>query len=173
MKVVLSEYDPIWPELFKQEKQILFANLSSVYPIIEHIGSTAVPDLLAKPIIDIMIGLADFKVADSLIPLIQELGYTYFDQYEDVMPHRRFFKKLYDGIATHHIHIVEVDSKFWIRHLLFRDYLRRNQAIALEYAELKQNLAQDEWEDSNDFADAKGDFIESIQKKAGFLPEPS
>ena len=173
MKIVLSEYDPVWPKWFEQEKQILYANLSSVKPVIEHIGSTAVSNLIAKPIIDIMIGLADFREADLLVPMIQKLGYSYFDQYEDVMPYRRFFKKLSDGIATHHIHMVEVDSEFWVRHLLFRDYLRKNPAITLEYAELKRNLARQEWKDSNDFSDAKGDFIRGIQKKAGFLSEPS
>ncbi len=171
MKIVLSEYDFAWPKLFEEEKQILFTHLSSAEPVIEHIGSTAVTNLIAKPIIDIMAGLPDFGHADKLVPKIQELGYSYFPQYEDVMPHRRFFKKLSDGIATHHIHMVEIGSEFWIRHLLFRDYLRRNPAAALEYAGLKRDLAKKEWKDSNDFADAKGDFIRGIQKKAGFLSE--
>ena len=168
MKIILSEYDPQWPTLFEQEKAVLLSIIGLLNPTIEHIGSTSVPGLIAKPIIDIIAGLPDFGHADKLVPKIQELGYTYLSRYEDEMPYRRFFKKLEGNVATHHIHMVEINSDFWIRHLLFRDYLRGNPTIALEYADLKRNLAQKEWEDSNDYADAKGYFIRGIEQQAGF-----
>ncbi|MHC5165875.1 MAG: GrpB family protein, partial [Planctomycetota bacterium] len=155
MKITLSEYNYAWPELFEQEKEILGAHLSSCNPTIKHVGSTAVPHLVAKPIIDIMIGLSDFTKADSFVPCIQELGYIYFKQYEDVMPYRRFFKKQNGNIVTHHIHMVETETEFWIRHLLFRDFLRDNQTVAADYADLKLRLAQQEWKDGNEYAGAK------------------
>ena len=133
---------------------------------IEHIGSTSVCGLISKPIIDIMVGLRDFGGADSLVVSIVDLGYTYCPQYEDVMPNRRFFKKQNDVSATHHVHMVEIGSEFWGRHLLFRDYLRGNPAMAEEYALLKKELAKREWEDMNEFASAKTEFISRVEKQA-------
>ena len=168
MKINLSEYNYSWPALFEKEKEILLTCLSSENPCIEHIGSTSVPGLTAKPIIDMMIGLPDFAFSNSLIPYIQKLGYTYFSQYEDVMPYRRFFKKENGDIVTHHIHMVETGSEFWIRHLLFRDFLRDNPNVAADYTDLKRRLAQQDWKDGNEYADAKTDFIRRIEKLAGF-----
>ncbi len=168
MKIILSEYDSQWPVLFEREKEKLLSVIGNLNPTIEHVGSTSVPDLLAKPIIDIMAGVPDFSCADDLVLKIQDLGYTYISRYEDEMPYRRFFKKPESNIVTHHIHMVEINSDFWIRHLLFRDYLRENQVTALKYADLKRQLAQKEWEDSNDYADAKSDFIRSVEQQAGF-----
>ncbi|MHC4907475.1 MAG: GrpB family protein [Planctomycetota bacterium] len=168
MKIILSEYNCDWATAFKQEKETLQMSISSSHPSIEHVGSTSVPDLIAKPIIDIMMGLPDFAQADALVPCLQQLGYTYFSQYEDVMPYRRFFKKQNGGITTHHIHMVESGSEFWIRHLLFRDFLRGNQSVAADYANLKLKLAQQDWKDGNEYADAKTDFIRSVEKQAGF-----
>ena len=118
--------------MFEEEKQLLQAVLGEVSAKVEHIGSTSVDRLAAKPIIDIMIGLTDFSVADGLVPRIETLGYEYIKKYEDEMPFRRFFVKNLKGIRTHQIHMVEIDSEFWGRHLLFRDYLRHNPAIANE-----------------------------------------
>lgn len=168
MKITLSEYDPGWPSMFEKEKEFLLARLSSSNPSIEHVGSTSVPGLIAKPTIDLMIGLPEFAQADSLVPPIQQLGYTYFKQYEDLMPYRRFFKKQNGDITTHHIHMVERGSEFWFRHLLFRDFLRGNQSTAADYAKLKLKLAQQDWKDGNEYAEAKTDFIREIEKRAGF-----
>ena len=171
MKITISEYNCDWPIEFDQEKEILGEILSPNNASIEHIGSTSVPNLVAKPIIDIMIGLPNFTQADSLVPRIQELGYTYFSQYEDVMPYRRFFKKMNGNITTHHIHMVETGSEFWVRHLLFRDFLRDNPYVATDYGNLKLKLAQENWKDGNEYSDAKTDFIRSIEKRAGFSQE--
>ena len=117
MEIILSEYDSQWPALFEREKAVLLSIIGPLNPTIEHMGSTSVPGLFSKPIIDIMVGLPDFGHADRLVPKIQVLGYTYISQYEDEMPYRRFFKKLEDKVATHHIHMVEINSDFWVRHL--------------------------------------------------------
>ncbi len=152
--------------MFEEEKQLLQAVLGEGSVEVEHIGSTAVNGLAAKPIIDIMIGLPDFSVADKLVPRIEALGYEYIKKYEDEMPFRRFFVKNRKGIRTHHIHMVEINSEFWGRHLLFRDYLRQNPEIMNEYAALKKQLAEREWVDVNEYADAKTEFIRGIENEA-------
>lgn len=166
MKVSVVEYRPQWRKMFEEEKQLLQAVLGEGSSEVKHIGSTAVDGLAAKPIIDIMIGLPDFSVADKLVPIIEALGYEYFKKYEDEMPYRRYFAKNSNGIRTHQIHIVEIGSEFWGRHLFFRDYLRQNPEIMNEYAALKKQLAEREWVDVNEYADAKSEFITGIENKA-------
>lgn len=166
MKVTITEYSPVWRELFEQEKNLLEGIVEEAVGIIEHVGSTSVVGLAAKPIIDIMIGLRDFSVANNLVPEIEALGYAYVPEYEDVMPDRRYFKKLADGTSTHHIHMVEMGGEFWRRHLLFRDFLRANPDVATEYAVLKKRLAQLEWNDKDEYTDAKTAFIRNVENKA-------
>ena len=166
MKIEMVEYRPEWAQLFRKEKAVLYTALRPAKVIIEHIGSTSVPGLAAKPIIDIMIGLADFAIADSLVPAIITLGYDYIAEYEAVMPERRYFQKNINKKRTHHIHMVEVGSEFWHRLLLFRDYLRTHDEVVAEYAALKKSLADREWRDMNEYADAKTDFIKHMEKVA-------
>jgi GrpB-like predicted nucleotidyltransferase (UPF0157 family) len=166
MKISVVDYRPQWRKMFEEEKQLLQAVLSEDSAQIEHIGSTSVDGLAAKPIIDIMIGLPDFSAANKFVPRVEALGYVYFKRYEDEMPFRRYFAKDLNGVRTHQIHMVEIGSEFWERHLLFRDYLRQNSGVANEYSVLKKQLAEREWEDVNEYADAKTQFIKSIEIKA-------
>jgi GrpB-like predicted nucleotidyltransferase (UPF0157 family) len=166
MKVSIVEYRPEWRKMFETEKGLLQATLGKTPARIEHIGSTAVAGLAAKPIIDLMIGLEDFSIADQVVPKIEASGYEYIPKYETVMPFRRFFIKEQGGIRTHHIHMVGIGGEFWERHILFRDYLRRNPGVAEQYASLKRELAKREWKDGNEYADAKTEFIRGIENKA-------
>jgi GrpB-like predicted nucleotidyltransferase (UPF0157 family) len=166
MKGTIAEYRPEWRRMFEDEKRILQTSLGEVPAQIEHIGSTAVAGLAAKPIIDLMVGLEDFSIADNVVPKIEALGYEYIQKYEAVMPFRRFFIKEQGGIRTHQIHMVGIGGEFWERHILFRDYLRQNPGIAEQYASLKKELAGREWEDVNEYADAKTSFIKEIENKA-------
>lgn len=166
MKVSVVEYRLEWRKMFEEEKLLLQSVLGEVSAQVEHIGSTAVEGLAAKPIIDIMIGLPDFSMADTFVPKIAALGYEYFKKYEDEMPFRRYFAKNLGEIRTHQIHLVEINSEFWKRHLFFRDYLRQNAETASEYAALKKRLAEREWEDVNEYADAKTEFIKGVENKA-------
>lgn len=166
MKVSIVEYRPEWRKMFETEKGILQTTLGEVPARIEHIGSTAVAGLAAKPIIDLLVGLEDFSIADQVVPKIEASGYEYIQKYEAVMPLRRFFIKEQGGIRTHHIHMVEIGGEFWERHILFRDYLRRNPGVAEQYASLKRELAEREWKDGNEYADAKTEFIRGIENKA-------
>ena len=166
MKVTIVEYRPEWRKMFEAEKRSLWAALGGVSAQIEHIGSTAVEGLAAKPVIDLMVGLEDFSIADHLIQTIEALGYEYIKKYEAVMPFRRFFIKEQAGIRTHQIHMVGIGSEFWERLILFRDYLSQNPVVAIEYAALKKKLADREWGDVNEYADAKTEFIRGIENKA-------
>ncbi len=133
---------------------------------VEHIGSTAIPKIQAKPIIDIMIGVQDLNIADIyLVKIIQSIGYTYIKGYETAMPDRRFFQKNVGNVRTHQIHLVELNSNFWIRHLLFRDYLRVHSNAAKQYEALKLDLAS-KFTDTNQYALAKTEFIREIEKLA-------
>lgn len=168
MKVTIVEYRPEWRRMFEDEKRILQAALRGVPAEIEHIGSTAVEGLAAKPIIDIMVGLEEFAIADPLVPKIEALAYEYIKRYEDVMPFRRFFIKEEAGrlLRTHQIHMVERGTEFWERLILFRDYLRQNRSVSARYASLKEELAKCEWADVNEYAEAKTEFIRKIEREA-------
>ena len=166
MKVTIVEYRPEWRKLFEDEKRVIQTALGEVSARIEHIGSTAVAELAAKPVIDLMVGLEDFSIADNLVPKIEALAYEYIKKYEAVMPFRRFFIKEQAGIRTHQIHLVGIGSEFWERLILFRDYLRQHPGVAAKYATLKKELAGREWADANEYADAKTEFIRKIENEA-------
>ena len=167
MKIVLEKYNAGWKNLFQKEKELLGAVFKNSSAYIEHIGSTSVEDLSAKPIIDILIGIPDFTLAISFIPSIEKLNYEYVSQYEDMMPYRRFFTKDKHETRTHHIHLVQHNSDFWKRHIFFRDYLRNYPETRNEYSLLKKKLSEQEWQNRNEYSDAKTAFIRKIEKRAG------
>lgn len=168
--ITLVPYNANWPLLFEQEK-ILLVNAMKEWKItVEHIGSTAIPKIRAKPVIDIMIGVQDLNIADIyLVKIIQSLGYDYIKDYETAMPERRYFQKNAGNLRTHQIHLVELNSNFWNRHLLFRDYLRINPNIAKQYESLKLDLASN-FTDTNQYALAKTEFIREVEKLAQLQP---
>lgn len=166
MKVVIEEYNASWPVLFSEEKRKL-ENIFQLENIaIEHIGSTSVPGLGAKPVIDIMIGVSDFSMANNFISGLEGLGYQYISSYESMMPFRKFFIKDALGKRTHHIHLVEFNTDFWKRHLAFRNYLRENNEVKDEYYLLKKELSEKEWNSGDEYAAAKADFINEVLNKA-------
>ena len=183
-KIEIAAYSDAWIPAFEKERQLLATHLQGLHPQIEHIGSTAVKGLGAKPVIDIMVGLpAGEALALSVAPLT-ELGYCYYRCYESAMPERRFFARLKNlpGQAfeketqlperdlfppTHHIHMVIHGSSFWKRHLAFRDYLRTHPMARDAYHRMKVKLANGTWESSNDYAEAKTGFIRSIERLMG------
>lgn len=166
MKIVLHDYSPKWADEYEQTKELFIDSFGDKIAAIEHIGSTSVKGLGAKPIIDILLGVRKLKDAESIIPDMKQLGFEYVSKYEDVMPERRYFVKWQNGNCTHHIHSVEVTSAFWKRHLLFRDYLRSNDNVRDLYYELKKKLSKREWNAGNDYADSKTEFIRKAEKEA-------
>lgn len=167
MKVELHPYNKDWKNLFDIEKDLISSATQNSNIQIEHIGSTSIEGLSAKPIIDILIGVPDFSKANDFIAPIETCNYTYISVYEDTMLYRRFFTKSTENKRTHQIHLVELNSPFWIRHLAFRNFLREHQEEKEAYNTLKCELAEKEWEDINDYADAKTEFIRAVEYKAG------
>ncbi len=164
-KIIIKEYDPKWPEFFEEEKALIMESIGHYVAEIEHMGSTAVQGLAAKPIIDIMVGLRRLLDAQDCIMPIEAMEYEYVPEFEDQFPERRYFRKTKNGIRTHQIHMVEIHSDFWKRHLRFRDHLRNNPKVALEYAILKKNLTLKFENDRKGYTDAKGPFILSVMEK--------
>jgi GrpB-like predicted nucleotidyltransferase (UPF0157 family) len=164
--LIIVEYDPTWPTQFKEEKARILAISNDHIEDIQHIGSTSVPGLGAKPIIDIMIGLRDLSLVEPCVEPLQQLGYGYLG--ERGIPERHFFRKPDNNSwigRTHQIHMVVIGSDFWRRHLLFRDYLRLHPQDAQEYYSLKKDLAQ-QFGATEHYTDAKTSFIEAIIAKA-------
>ncbi len=161
MKVFITPYDPNWPKLFEQEKARLADALRGHFVDIQHIGSTSVLGLGAKPIIDIMIAMRTLAEADQFcIQPIVDLGYEYVKAFEQETPFRRYFRKSNaQGFRSHHIHLVELDSDWWVDMILFRDYLRANPEARRTYEAHKRQLAEREWKVSNNYVEAKTEFI--------------
>lgn len=162
-EIIICNYDPNWPHQFDNERIQLLSIFEQITPIaIEHIGSTSVPLLGAKPVIDIMIGVEHEHELDLLIAPIEMLGYSYGKEHEVDMPFRRFFRKDTNGIRSHHIHAVTRSHPFWETHLAFREHLRTNPLVAQEYETLKRKLAGEHRFDPDGYSTAKGPFITSV-----------
>ena len=164
--VVVVSYDPIWPKQYEEEKDRLQKALGLIIAQIDHIGSTAVPGLGAKPIIDIMIALNNVAEVNGCILPLKNIGYEPLG--ENGIPGRHFFRKLSKetGIRTHHLHVVGAGNDFIAKHLLFRDYLRSHPETARQYYQLKKELSSEHGDDRNSYTDAKTQFIESVLAKA-------
>ncbi|MGB2799389.1 MAG: GrpB family protein [Dehalococcoidia bacterium] len=164
--VGIVNYDPQWPVLYEEEKGRILGVIGHKIVSIEHIGSTAVRGLAAKPIIDIMIAVRSLADADKCIEPLQDIGYEYVREFEVEIPARRFFRKGPPEARTHHIHMIELTSEFCERHLMFRDYLRTHPEAAQQYYKLKKELAARYGSDREAYAEAKTPFIESIVAKS-------
>lgn len=168
--VVIVDYDPRWPRFFDEEKTNILRVIGPMIVSVEHIGSTAVPGLAAKPIIDIMAGVRHLSDATWCIQPLRTLRYEYVPEYEKLIPDRRYFhKRSMQGMehgSTHHLHMVEDGSEFWSRQLLFRDYLRDHPEEARRYADLKKTLAARYSSDRERYTSAKTDYIQEIVARA-------
>lgn len=160
--VIIVDYNPQWPALYEEEKGRLLGVIGHKVVAIEHVGSTAVPGLGAKPIIDITVAVHRLADAEECIELLPSIGYEYIPPDKVGIPERRYFRKGLPGARTHHIHMVELASDFWERHLLFRDFLRAHPEVAQQYYELKKGLATKYGEDREGYTEAKTSFIEPV-----------
>lgn len=169
--VVVEDYDPQWPRMYEQDRRRIGEALGPLVRGIEHVGSTSVPHLAAKPVIDIMLGVNEDDL-DRLIEPLTGIGYEYNPDWEISMPLRRYFRRIGQGdVHTYHLHAVPYGGEFWTRHLAFRDYLRTHPDVAREYGELKKRLAQSE-RCSIDYTFAKSEFIRSVEARAGVSHRP-
>lgn len=157
-KVLVCPYDPEWPNLYQQEEERLRKALGDWILDIQHVGSTAVPGLASKPIIDIGIAIQSFDQGFDTIPIMSELGYNF--RGEVGIPGRHFF--IYGRPRTHHVHMSEKTNHDWIQRLKFRDHLRTHPESAKQYAELKTNLAQQFPNEISAYSEGKTAFIVDI-----------
>jgi len=193
MQIEISTHSPYWKLTYlKEEQRILKAlKVINISTKMAHIGSTSVPNLSAKPTIDILLGLQKEEDLEACIPVFKKLGYVYISKYNEVMPFRRFFIKikaknplqkwtkkevrLEDSMPLRqsyarlfHVHVVQQDTNFYARHLAFRNHLRKDIVDMQAYEALKLHLAALDWESENDYGQAKSAFINGIMEKLGF-----
>jgi GrpB-like predicted nucleotidyltransferase (UPF0157 family) len=163
--VTIVDYDPQWPILYEGERRSVLEVAAEKILDIEHIGSTAVPGLGAKPIIDILAGVECETIADECVRLLAAIGY------DDVTPEPEetdWYYCLGKGFHSvgYHLHLVRSGSGHWERHILFRDYLRTHPETARDYENLKRSLASEHGPDRLAYTEAKTSFIESVVSRA-------
>ena len=156
--VVVVPYDPEWPRLFEAEASRLRAALAPLPIVLEHTGSTGVPGLAAKPVLDILAGVAETKELASYIAGLVGAGYVH--RGEQGVPGREFFRR--GDPRAYHVHLTHVGSRFWREHLAFRDYLRMHPETRDAYARLKYELAATFPTDRESYIERKGPFIRSV-----------
>ena len=160
--LVVEPYSPRWPVLFESERAALNDVFAGTFCVVEHVGSTAVPELAAKPIIDIMLGTRALRDIEERIEAMRSIGYEYMPEHEKDLPERRFFAKPLVRPRLFHVHAVVFDGAFWKRHLVFRDALRADRSLAESYASLKHRLAAQFGDDRDGYTRAKGPFIAAV-----------
>jgi GrpB-like predicted nucleotidyltransferase (UPF0157 family) len=159
----LVSYDDEWPAQFKIEAQYLMELLPEESLLeFHHIGSTAIPDMPAKPIIDLGIMIVSFEDAkEKILPVLEKNGYEYLWREDRTPPFMTFIKKNEEGIRTHHVHLAEEEHNFWDR-LYFREYLKQNRDEARNYFELKDQLCKKFTDDREAYTDGKSDYVAKI-----------
>jgi len=190
MKINIEPYNEDWPGQFQEIKKELEILLAAFHPEIEHFGSTAVPDLPAKPVIDILVGIEDKNDLPSIVSrLLQHNAYIHYEVFDLEIHDRRLFVRLKDGIDASilgkvqsdydavphelinesrlaHVHIWERDSDDWIRHIAFRDSLIFHKTERVAYGRLKMDLSQKNWSHGMEYNKGKEAFIKEIEAKA-------
>jgi len=166
-EIVVVEYDPRWPELFAELRGSVWPALMDIALSIEHVGSTSVPGLAAKPVIDIDVVVPNAHVATGIARLA-ELGYVHRGDLG--VPQREAFVRP-AGTAAHHLYLCPVGSLALANHLAIRDYLRENPAAVRSYGSLKRRLAQTFLRDMAGYVRAKTDFLLAILREVGFSEE--
>jgi GrpB-like predicted nucleotidyltransferase (UPF0157 family) len=163
--VHIVPYDPLWPHQFEQERHLLAGIIGEwLHGGIEHVGSTAVPGLDAKPVIDVMAGVFSLEASRDAVNVLERNGYSYAEYRTDVM---HWLCKPSLAFRTHHLHLVPYNSQLWKERLAFRDCLRSHPDLAREYAELKYRLAEQYRFDREAYTEAKSEFIQRLLGKAG------
>jgi GrpB-like predicted nucleotidyltransferase (UPF0157 family) len=153
VNVEVVEYDDAWPARFTAEADQIRAALGAQLRRVEHVGSTAVPGLAAKPVVDIAVSIESFEALDGR-PL-ETLGYVHQSQYDEDFPNRRYFRK-----PGFHVHVYEREHEEFMDYVRFRDYLRTHPEDADEYGALKRRIAGEH--DSDTYRDAKAPFVERL-----------
>ena len=162
--VKVVAYHPKWAEYFRQEKEILFQIMGPKLLDIRHIGSTSIPAMPAKPIVDILAAVKTLSDVETFREDLVRIGYE--DKGNGDVPGRRYFVKGAEEKRTHHLNFCEMNSLFWTSHVAFRDYLERHADAAKQYAALKRALAAKFPSDRPAYTAGKEEFVRSILKLA-------
>ena len=163
-EIVIEKYNLEWPLVFQGLKQKIWPNISDIANAVEHIGSTAVPGLAAKPVIDIVIVIDSTEALPDIISRLEKMGYSH----EGIkgIEGREAFKSPEDTPA-HHLYVCQKSATSFKNHILLRDYLRKNPEAAREYGALKTRLAEKFKDDREGYTEAKTPFITNILAEAG------
>ena len=159
------KHDPAWAASFDAEAGRIAEAIGDVMVRVHHIGSTAIPQTSAKPVIDILLEVASLDALDRKVARLEALGYEAMGEFG--IPDRRYFR-LADGsgVRTHQVHAFEADAADVVRHLAFRDYMRAHPAAAAEYGALKQRLAEAPPNDMAAYNDGKHAFVKEHERRA-------
>jgi GrpB-like predicted nucleotidyltransferase (UPF0157 family) len=161
-RILLAEYDPEWPRLFEREAERIRGALGAKALLVEHAGSTSVPDLAAKPIIDIVLVVADSSAEDAYVPELEAAGYVLRIREPDWFEHRCF-----KGPDTNvNLHTFSDGCEEVATMLAFRDRLRASDADRQLYEDAKRELAAREWKYVQNYADAKSEVVQAILARA-------
>ena len=163
-EVEIVNYDEAWPAAFEEERELLVSAVGAYLTgSIEHVGSTSVPGLVAKPIVDIQVGVAGLEESRPIFGSLESIGYSYDSVRPDVM---HFFDKRVPGTQTYNLQLIPYRSDCWNMRIAFRDYLRSHPETAQEYAALKRELARRFRLDRAAYGEGKGPFIRRIAERA-------
>ncbi|WP_435166223.1 GrpB family protein [Paenibacillus glycanilyticus] len=162
--VKIEEYKDEWPFKYQGEQSKIKEIMTDKAIAIEHIGSTSVQGLGAKPIIDFMVGVNDLKEVEEFIEPLAKIGYEHV--YHKEFPNRRFFRRGEWRAGTHHLHIYVHGSEEWNNNILFRDYLRTHPDVLKQYNQLKKEFAEKNHHDRVAYTNAKHPFIIDVIQKA-------
>ena len=160
--IVVVDYDPAWPERFRREEARIRSALGEAALSVEHIGSTSVPGLAAKPIVDILLVVEDSTDEASYLPALEAAGYVLRVREPELEEHRMFRTPQKDV----HLHVFTAGSKEIERYLLVRERLREDEGDRELYARTKRELANREWPSMQHYAEAKTEVIEGIISRA-------
>ena len=165
--ITLVDYDPKWPKLFDREAKRIYSILGKKVLQLEHVGSTSVPGLCAKPIIDILLVVKDSADEGAYVPDLEEAGYTLRIREPGWFQHR-----LFKGPDTDiHLHVFSKGSSEIDRMLRFRNWLRINRSDREKYARVKRKLADRKWKHVQDYADAKSSIVQEIMERANAVDD--
>ena len=165
MKVLVVRHNPEWKDEFENESAHVTAALGDNVLAIHHIGSTSIPTIYAKPVIDMLVEVRDIREVDSHGTAMKNIGYDVMGEFG--ISGRRYFRKdNAEGMRTHQIHAFETGSDQIRRHLAFRDHMIAHPEDAQAYSDLKRALAAQHSDDTDAYMDGKDDFIKEIDRRA-------
>ena len=164
-RVEVLPHDPQWRDAFETEAKHVAAALGENVVAVHHIGSTAIPNIYAKPVIDLLVEVREITEVDGRSSAMVSLGYEVMGEYG--IPGRRYFRKdNQEGIRTHHIHAFKAGSAEAKRHIAFRDYMTAHPGDAQRYSELKRRLAEEHPQSIDGYMDGKDGFIKEMDRRA-------